>query len=167
MAAGSAGRPSLESTAAANRRAHSATSCTFASLCEACRSSVLVDTSPVLEGGTSTAIRQSIFSDCCTPGSPKHRALAYRSHRPCCSTPSAHFGRPTRRSQIAIEPAAPPYVSFPAISSFGGFRTPATSCRVRGADRHGPASENLHICGSSHLGWYANLRHASRHKAPD
>src|ERR1022692_2804410 len=92
----------------------------------------------LLKGGTSTAIRQSIFSDCCTPGSPKHRALAYRSHRPCCSTPSAHFGRPTRRSQIAIEPAAPPYVSFPAISSFGGFRTPATSRRVRGADRHGP-----------------------------
>src|SRR3984893_413345 len=34
-------------------------------------------------------------------GSPKHRALAYRSHSPCCSTPSAPFGCPTRRSQIA------------------------------------------------------------------
>src|SRR5713226_1712844 len=50
-------------------------------------------------------------------GSPKHRALAYRSHRPCCPTPSAPFGCPTRRSQIAIEPAAPPDVSLPAIAA--------------------------------------------------
>src|SRR5664280_3092649 len=77
------------------------------------------------KGGTSTAIRQSTFIDCCTRVSPKHRALAYRSHRPCCSTPSAPIGCPTRSSQIAIEPAAPPPISLPAISSFGGFRTPA------------------------------------------
>src|SRR6267143_5880342 len=49
-------------------------------------------------------------------GSPKH-ALAYRSHRPCFPTPSAPFGCPTRRSQIAIEPAAPPDVSLPAIAA--------------------------------------------------
>src|ERR1035437_9046814 len=35
------------------------------------------------------------------------------------------IGCPTRTSQIAIEPAAPPHVSPPAISSFGGLRTPA------------------------------------------
>jgi hypothetical protein len=49
-------------------------------------------------------------------GSPKH-ALAYCSHRPCCPTPSASFGCPTRRSQIPIEPAAPPDVSVPAIAA--------------------------------------------------
>ena len=48
-------------------------------------------------------------------GSPKHRALAYRSHRPCCPTPSAPFGCPTRRSQ-SLEPAALPDVSLPAIA---------------------------------------------------
>src|SRR5882672_1739952 len=49
-------------------------------------------------------------------GSPKH-ALAYRSHRLCCPTPSASFGCTMRRSQIAIEPAAPPDVSLPAIGA--------------------------------------------------
>src|ERR1700716_2464651 len=48
-------------------------------------------------------------------GSPKHRALAYRLHRPCCPTPSAPLGCPTRRSQ-SLEPAALPDVSLPAIA---------------------------------------------------
>src|SRR5674476_954928 len=39
--------------------------------------------------------------------------------------PIGSIGCPTRTSQIAIEPAAPPHVSPPAISSFGGLRTPA------------------------------------------
>jgi len=47
-------------------------------------------------------------------GSPKH-ALAYRSHRLCCPTPSASFGCTTRRSQIAIEPAAPLTYPFPRL----------------------------------------------------
>ena len=41
-----------------------------------------------------------------------------------------------RRSQIAIEPAAAPDVSLPAIS-FGGLRTPAPSRGVHAAVRHG------------------------------
>jgi hypothetical protein len=55
---------------------------------------------------------------------------------------------PTRSSQIAIEPAAPPHLPRPAISSLGGFRTPAPSRGVRGTVRLGPASENLHKGGS-------------------
>jgi hypothetical protein len=47
-------------------------------------------------------------------GSTTHCGLAYRSHRPCFPTP---FGCPTRRSQIAIEPVAPPDVSLPAIAA--------------------------------------------------
>src|SRR5450759_2172900 len=68
-----------------------------------------------------------------------------RSHLPCCSSPSAPIRCPTRSSQIAIEPAEPPHVSIPAISSLGGFRTPAPNRGVSGAVRHQPASENLHI----------------------
>src|ERR1019366_2439265 len=37
----------------------------------------------------------------------------------------------------------------PAISSLGGFRTPAPSRRVRRAVRHRPASENLHNSGQN------------------
>ena len=48
---------------------------------------------------------------------PGGHAIAYRSHRLCCPTPSASFGCTTRRSQIAIEPAAPPDVSLPAIAA--------------------------------------------------
>src|ERR1019366_6944231 len=79
----------------------------------------------LLKASTSTAIRQPIFTACGARVSPKQRALAYRSHRRCGSTLSAPIGCPTRTSQIAIEPAAPPHVSPPAISSFGGLRTPA------------------------------------------
>ena len=47
-----------------------------------------------------------------------------------------------RRAQIPIAPAARPHSSHPAVSSLGGFRTPAPG--VRGAVVMGPASENLH-----------------------
>src|SRR5665811_1409544 len=91
---------------------------------------------PIIVAGSRPAVAglaQSQHFDCDTSAdlhrfarvSPKQRALAYRSHRRCCSTLSAPIGCPTRTSQIAIEPAAPPHVSPPAISSFGGLRTPA------------------------------------------
>jgi hypothetical protein len=52
-----------------------------------------------------------------------------------------HGGRSIgSRQQRWIAISSPP----PHSISFGGFRTPATSRGVRGAVRHGPASENLH-----------------------
>jgi hypothetical protein len=54
---------------------------------------------------------------------------------------------PTCSAQIAIARAAPLYVSIPAISSPGGFRTPAPGLSVRRTVCHGPASENLHKSG--------------------
>src|SRR5450830_1394531 len=59
---------------------------------------------------------------------------------PIGSHPLPHAQQPNRHR--ARRTAS---VSIPAISSLGGFRTPAPNRGVRGAVRHQPASENLHI----------------------
>jgi hypothetical protein len=53
--------------------------------------------------------------------------------------------------------------SLPAISSLGGFRTPAPSRAVRSPVRHRPASENLHK-GRHHADClHGNVREATGH----
>src|SRR5882762_8889922 len=65
------------------------------------------------------------------PGAlPKH-ALAHRSHRLCCPTPSASFGCTMRRSQIAMEPAAPLNASLPAIAARPLVNTASADVRCR------------------------------------
>src|SRR5713101_6900321 len=82
-------------------------------------------------------------------GSPKHRALAYRSHRPCCPTPSAPFGCPTRRSQIAIEPAAPPDVSLPAIAARPLVNTASGTVRPGSMSVPGPSLQKRDVRATS------------------
>jgi len=52
-----------------------------------------------------------------------------------------------RQAQIPIAHAARPHVLLPAVSSLGGFRTPAA--RLRGTVRARPASEILHRFGKA------------------
>ena len=97
---------------------------------EHCSSLSLVPDRPrrcSLEAGASTATRQSIFTDYCVRGSQKP-ALACKIHPPSCSIASAPINRPTHDDQIAIARAAHSRTPPPAISSFGGFRTPASEC---------------------------------------
>jgi hypothetical protein len=68
-----------------------------------------------------------------------HRPLHRRSTR-CCG--SFQISLLTRGSQIPIAPAARPYVPLSAVSSLGGFRTPAADLVVPSLMR--PASETLH-----------------------
>src|SRR5438445_4915164 len=56
---------------------------------------------------------------------------------------SIQISEPARGTQIPIAPAARPYVPLSAVSSLGGFRTPAAELAVPSLMR--PASETLHI----------------------
>jgi hypothetical protein len=59
-----------------------------------------------------------------------------------CSISSVPTNQLTRGSQISIAPAARPYVPLSAVSSLGGFRTPAAEHAATSLKR--PASETLH-----------------------
>src|SRR5664279_2700291 len=63
---------------------------------------------------------------------------------PIGSHPLPHAQQPNRHRAPRTASVSPP-----AISSLGGFRTPAPNRGVRGAVRHQPASENLHKGGLS------------------
>jgi hypothetical protein len=94
-------------------------------------------------------------------GSPKHRALAYRSHRPCCPTPSAPFGCPTLRSQIAIEPAAPPDGSLPAIAARPLVNTASGTVRLGSTSVPGPGVDfdiSATCPASQSRTWFASHR---------
>ena len=81
-----------------------------------------------------------------------------RSDRLSCANPVNRRARtqprPSRapRQRPNHHRARAACASLPAISSLGGFRTPATSRAVRRAVRHRPASENLHTSGPTRLG---------------
>ena len=62
---------------------------------------------------------------------------------PIGSHPLPHAQQPNRHRARRTASVSPP-----AISSLGGFRTPAPNRGVSGAVRHQPASENLHRIGS-------------------
>src|SRR6266851_2839780 len=83
-------------------------------------------------------------------------------HQTQIATTKATSPYATTSSTNALDPPAPdhtphprrsnphserrtPNVTLPAVSSLGGFRTPAAG--VRGTARARPASENLHTCG--------------------
>lgn len=68
-----------------------------------------------------------------------HRPLQRQPTRWIGATPTTHL---TRSAQIPIAPAARPYVPLTAVSSLGGFRTPAGECAALSIMR--PASETLH-----------------------
>ena len=79
----------------------------------------------------------------------RHRRISpwtTKATRSGTSTPTittlASAPRAPAGGQIAIERAAPPLVSIPAVSFLGGFRTPATA--MHGTVRERPASETLH-----------------------
>src|SRR5664280_3845578 len=63
---------------------------------------------------------------------------------PIGSHPLPHAQQPNRHRAPRTASVSPP-----AISSLGGFRTPAPNRGVRGAVRHQPASENLHNSGQT------------------
>jgi hypothetical protein len=72
---------------------------------------------------------------------PIHQPL----HRlPTCWGGSIPITNLSRGFQIAIAPAAPPYVPLSAVPSLGGFRTPAAELAAPSIMR--PASETLHNC---------------------
>jgi hypothetical protein len=64
------------------------------------------------------------------------------------STPITAVARST---QIPIAPAAPPYVPLSAVSSLGGFRTPAAEYAAPSLKR--PASETLHNRRHGAISW--------------
>ena len=70
---------------------------------------------------------------------PRHR----QTTRCIGSIPISQLARGT---QIPIAPAARPDVPLSAVSSLGGFRTPAAECAALSLKR--PASETLHKLGS-------------------
>jgi hypothetical protein len=92
---------------------------------------------------------------CCGRVGHRNRVLAYRSHRPCCPTPSAPCGCPTRRSQIAIqiaiEPAAPPDVSLPAIAARPLVNTAFGAVRLGSMSVPGPSLQKRDVRATSGL----------------
>ena len=76
---------------------------------------------------------------------PIHQPLHRRTTCWIGSIPITHL---TRGAQIPIAPAARPYVPLSAVSSLGGFRTPAAELAVPSLMR--PASETLHNNGHHH-----------------
>ena len=75
-----------------------------------------------------------------------HDPLDRRTTCPISSIPINELARST---QFPIAPAAWPNVPLSAVSSFGGFRTPAAEHAAPSLKR--PASETLHISGSRRL----------------
>lgn len=65
--------------------------------------------------------------------------------RPTRRIGSIQISQFARGAQIPIAPAAPPYVPSSAVSSLGGFRTPAAELAAPSLKR--PASETLHTSG--------------------
>jgi hypothetical protein len=76
---------------------------------------------------------------------PRTRQPPHR--RTTCRTGSIHISQLARGTQIPIAPAAPLHVPLRAVSSLGGFRTPAAEYAALSLKR--PASETLHRLGHS------------------
>ena len=93
------------------------------------------------------ANRRTICQARCYP--PRIRQRPHR--RTTRWTASIQISQLARSTQIPIAPAAPPYVPLSAVSSLGGFRTPAAELAAPSLMR--PTSETLHTSGgpAAHL----------------
>ena len=105
--------------------------------------------SPLLNRPRHSAVRYPpvVANHPTTCGVRHHTASIHQRLHRCTSRwiGSIQISKLARGAQIPITPAAPPHVSLSAVSSLGGFRTPAAEHVAPSLKR--PASETLHKSG--------------------
>ena len=118
------------------------------------------DTIPQISSSRSLSLDRPWQSAPRYPAVVANRRTTYRARRHPPLTRQPLHRRTTRRigsiqisqlargTQIPIAPAARPYVPLSAVSSLGGFRTPAAGLAAPSLKR--PASETLHKSGNTH-----------------